>query len=78
MLVLLFQEECNHKIKVTHLKGVGWGVRLFTNGTLNQEGIASTRKEIGPLCRSMLRIEDKCGNWSKYASSSRHRQKSLY
>jgi hypothetical protein len=62
-----------HSIKVTFLKGVGWGVRLFANGELSQEYVAKTRTEIGPLARSMLRMEDKCGNISDYAAKSRFR-----
>lgn len=65
--------EVTHSVKVTFLKGVGWGIRLFVNGKLNQQDVAQTREEIGPKARSMLRMEDKCGNVSDYADKARFR-----
>lgn len=62
-----------HDTKVTHLKGVGYGVRVFVNGELNQEDVVDSRDKIGPAIRSMLRMEDKCGNISSMADKSRHR-----
>lgn len=64
-----------HTVKVTFLKGVGYGVRVFTNGVLNQEAIATSREEIGPVARALLRMEDKCGNFSDFARKARHRRK---
>ena len=62
----------SHKIVVTHLgKGI-YGCRCFTNDILTQE-IRVTKNLIGAACREMLRWEDKCGNLSDYADSSRHR-----
>jgi hypothetical protein len=69
----LLQGVVEHSVKVTRIPGVGFGVRVFVNGTLNQEDIALTRMEIGHVARSMLRMEDKCGNISNFAHSARMR-----
>lgn len=63
----------HHEVKVTRIPGHGYGVRIFTNGVLNQEDLAPTRSDIGRVARSMLRMEDKCGNISDYASRARFR-----
>lgn len=65
--------QVNHTVKVTYLKGKGYGVRVYINGELNQEALALTKQDIGPTARSLLRMEDKCGNWSDYADQARHR-----
>ena len=65
--------ECEHKIKVTYLGNKTWGVRCFVNGELNQEIQVGDRRDIGTAAREILRWEDKCGNISSYASSSRDR-----
>ena len=70
----VLQDECTHEVKVTFLgKKVGYGVRVFVNGELNQEQIAETKADIGRVARSMLRMEDKCGNLSDFADNARHR-----
>lgn len=61
-----------HETKVTFL-GKGWGVRIFTNKEINSEAFVTEKDEIGKAIRSMLRMEDKCGNYSKMASNSRMR-----
>lgn len=48
--------------------------RVFTNGILNQEAFCLTKDMIGLTCRRLLRMEDKCGNSSKYAHKARMRQ----
>ena len=63
-----------HTTKVTFLKGVGWGCRVFVNGELNQETVVKHKDEIGPAIQGMLRMEDKCGNLSDMADRSRHRK----
>lgn len=65
--------EVKHTVKVTRLKGRGWGIRLYVDGVLNQEDLALSQQQIGHLARDMLRMEDKCGNISKYADAARHR-----
>jgi hypothetical protein len=65
--------EVEHEVKVTRIKGHGYGVRVLVNGEINQEDLAETRQDIGPVARSMLRMEDKCGNISKHADRARHR-----
>jgi len=62
-----------HEVKVTRIKGRGWAVRVYTNGVVNQEQMATTQAEIALVARQMLRMEDKCGNISKFASAARHR-----
>lgn len=66
-----------HEVKVTRLKGIGWGIRVFVNGELNQEAKVESRLEIGPTAKSMLRMEDKCGNLSDYADKARFRNKPI-
>lgn len=62
-----------HSVKVTYLGNGKYGCRVYVNGTLSSEEVAEGRDQIGPVCRSLLRMEDKCGNISKYASRARHR-----
>jgi hypothetical protein len=64
--------DVEHTTKVTNL-GKGWGVRVFVNGEVNQEEFVRHKDEIGPSIRSMLRMEDKCGNISDMASAARMR-----
>lgn len=64
-----------HTTRVTKIPGVGWGCRVYVNGILNQEVVVPYKDEIGINIQSMLRMEDKCGNISDMASSSRMRQR---
>jgi hypothetical protein len=64
--------DCIHDVKVTHIDG-GWNIRVFVNDKLNQESRVFHRQYISTEIREMLRWEDKCGNLSGMASSSRHR-----
>lgn len=64
--------NCEHEIRVTHL-GNKWGVRCLTNGDVNQEIRVHCRQDIGVAAAEMLRWEDKCGNFSNYASACRER-----
>lgn len=75
MLKKMIQGCVEHEVKVTHLKGVGYGVRVLVNGEVNQQAVAPTRADIESIAKSMLRMEDKCGNDSDYAYSARHRNK---
>jgi hypothetical protein len=63
-----------HEVKATRIKGHGYGVRVFLNGEVNSEALAPTRADIGPIARSLLRMEHKCGNVSDHADRARHRQ----
>lgn len=67
--------NCTHEVKVTFIGGVGYCIRVFVNGELNQESVVGDRLDVSPEIKSMLRMEDKCGNYSDMASSSRMRQK---
>lgn len=72
--VKMMQGWVNHEIKVTHLGDGIYGCRCFLNGELNCEYRAKGKESIGKACREMLRFEDKLGNWSDFAGSSRTRQ----
>ena len=64
--------DVEHEVRVTRMQD-GYGVRVFTNGELNQEMRVDSRNEIGKAARDMLRWEDKCGNISAFASAARKR-----
>ena len=64
--------NCNHEVTVRRI-GDGWNVRVLLNGEVNQETRVFYRSEIGKAAREMLRMEDKCGNISAFASSARTR-----
>jgi len=52
------------------------GIRIFVDGKLSQESVVQCRSEISKEIKSMLRMEDKCGNISDMAHASRVRNKS--
>jgi hypothetical protein len=56
-----------HTTSCTRMGVQGWLCRVYTNGKLNQEKLATTRQEIGSAFHDMLRWECKCGNWSTCA-----------
>ena len=64
--------DCIHEIKCTRL-GIGWNIRVLLDGVINQEVRVFHRTEIAKAARDMLRMEDKCGNISKFASAARTR-----
>lgn len=61
----------NHEVTVRCING-RYHVRVFVNGFLNQEAVCE-KQNIGFTARSLLRWEDKCGNISNFAVSSRRR-----
>lgn len=63
----------SHSVKVTYLGSGKYGCRVYLNGVLNSEAVAESKSEIGFVCRRLLRMEDKCGNISNFASRARHR-----
>lgn len=69
----VLQGPVEHEVKVTRIKGVGYGIRVLVNGEINQEALAPTRAEIGDTARDLLRMEDKCGNLSDFSDRARHR-----
>jgi hypothetical protein len=69
----VLQGQVKHETKVTHLKGKGWGVRVYQDGKLVDETLVDNRVAIGPAIRAMLRMLDKCGNCSDMAHNSRMR-----
>lgn len=70
----VLQGACEHKVVVTRI-GDGYNIRVYMNDTLNQESRVYDRMDIQREAKSMLRMEDKCGNISKYADRARHRLK---
>jgi len=64
--------ECEHRVEVRKINNA-WHCRVFLNDVLNQEARCFTPSDIGFMCRSMLRWEDKCGNISRYAGAARER-----
>ena len=66
-------DEVEHDVKVTRVAPNVWGIRVFVNGEINQESTVDDRTLIGAEIRSMLRMEDKCGNISGLAYNSRMR-----
>jgi hypothetical protein len=64
--------ECKHEVEVTSINRK-WHVRVLLNGEVNQEAVCDFRSDIGFCARSMLRWEDKCGNFSKFALAARQR-----
>lgn len=64
--------KVKHEVKVTRMQE-GYGVRVYTDGELNQETRVDDRSQIGYAARDMLRWEDKCGNLSELAGAARAR-----
>lgn len=64
--------EVEHEVTVRNINGK-YHCRVFVNGELNQEAVCSSKRDITYTCRSLLRWEDKCGNWSDFATSARKR-----
>lgn len=73
--MIVLAGECQHEVKVTRVAPGKWGIRVYVNKILSQESVVQCRSEIGNEIRSMLRMEDKCGNISDMASASRDRNK---
>jgi hypothetical protein len=65
---------CRHSTKVTALGNGLWGCRVFVDEGLNQEMVVDNKADIRKAIHNMLRMEDKCGNISKMASSARMRE----
>lgn len=68
----IYFDEVNHEVTVRYINGK-YDCRVFTSDILNQEAVCKTKNLIGFTCRSMLRMEDKCGNISEFADSARFR-----
>ena len=64
--------ECEHEVTVRCING-RYHVRVLLNGDVNQEAVCESKLDIGWTARSLLRMEDKCGNISNFASSARER-----
>lgn len=60
-------------VKVTRLKKLGWGIRIFVHGKLWWNRLVGRREDIGPTIKDDLRMIDKCGVDSPMADASRHR-----
>lgn len=70
----IFVGQCEHRVAVTRI-GDGYNIRVYLNDELNQESRVYDRMFIQPEARTMLRWEDKMGNYSNYADRARHRNK---
>ncbi len=70
----MFQGNVTHDVVVTRIPGKGYGVRVYVDGTLNQQTIVRDRADVGAAARSMLRMECKMGNDSDYAERARYRE----
>jgi hypothetical protein len=68
----VMMQHVEHDTKVTFV-GRGWCVRILLNGEVNQESFVTEKDEIHQAIQEMLRMEDKCGNWSNMADRARHR-----
>lgn len=60
-----------HVVTVRRI-GNMYNCRILTNGEINQEARCN-KEDIGYTCRSLLRWEDKCGNYSDFATAARER-----
>ena len=69
--------EVEHEVTVRNING-NYHCRVLVNGEVNQEAVCCSKSDIGYTCRNLLRWEDKCGNWSKFASAARERLNSQY
>lgn len=66
-----------HEVTVRNING-NYHCRVLVNGELNQEAVCYDKSDIGYTCRNLLRWEDKCGNWSKFAGAARERLNKEY
>ena len=64
--------EVDHEVTVRNING-NYHCRVYTNGELNQEAVCLNKRDINHTCRSLLRWEDKCGNFSEFATAARAR-----
>ena len=64
--------EVKHEVTVRNING-NYHCRVLVNGEVNQEAVCYSKRDITYTCRSLLRWEDKCGNWSNFASAARKR-----
>lgn len=61
-----------HEVTVRNIGG-NYHCRVLLNGEVNQEAVCYSPRDIGYTCRSLLRWEDKCGNFSEFAQAARAR-----
>ena len=64
--------EVDHEVTVRNIDG-NYHCRVYANGELNQEAVCLNKRDISYTCRSLLRWEDKCGNFSEFATAARAR-----
>ena len=64
--------EVEHEVTVRNING-NYHCRVLVNGEVNQEAVCYSKRDITYTCRSLLRWEDKCSNWSNFANSARKR-----
>ena len=64
--------NCDHEVTVRKINN-RYHVRVLLNGKVNQEAVCTNKSDIGFTARNLLRMEDKCGNISEFASAARER-----
>ena len=60
------------EVKVNRFKS-GYSCKIYRKGILIDEWLVNNQKEIGPVCRNLLRWYDKLYGDSKYADRGRFR-----
>lgn len=63
------------EIKVTNIGG-DYHARLINDGKVIDEMACKEKRDIGYICREMLRWFSKCGGFNAWAESARTRQNS--
>lgn len=59
-------------VKVRRI-GSKWHTRLYVNNKVHDEMACTDRRDIGKICRIMLRWLDKTGSGNKWTASARRR-----
>lgn len=71
-MMKVMEGQCEHDVKVTRFPN-GYGIRVYVNGEVSQEASDVPKSEVSRCIQRMLRMEDKCGNYSNMAHRSRFR-----
>jgi hypothetical protein len=64
--------DARHEVTVRRINNK-YHCRVLLDGEINQEAVCANPADIGYTCRSLLRMEDKCGNHSEFAKAARAR-----
>lgn len=69
---LLNMNNSELEIKVTRIKN-SWHARLYVQGSCYDEMSCTDRRDVGKICRIMMRWLDKTGSGNKHTKSARKR-----